>query len=118
VDLRTGELRAHNREDAITKITAVTPPSTADCPLWQECLHVWTKGDNALSDFLRRLAGYCLTGSVKEEVLPIVHGPGGNGKSRFVETLRAAIGDDYVTGVAMETLIVTAGHEARHRERD
>ena len=63
------------------------------------------------SAFLQRLAGYFCTGSVKEEVLPIFHGPGGNGKTKFVETLRACLGNDYVTGVAMETLIVTRGEQ-------
>ena len=44
-------------------------------------------------------------------MLPIVHGSGGNGKTKFVETLRACLGPDYVTGVAMESLIVTKGEQ-------
>src|SRR4051794_39991580 len=34
VDLRTGELRPAAQGDFITKLTAVAPAATADCPLW------------------------------------------------------------------------------------
>jgi putative DNA primase/helicase len=112
VDLRTGKLRDHRRADGITKITTITPAeSGGTAPLWRECLETWTKGDKELEGFLRRLAGYFCTGSVREERLPIVHGPGGNGKTRFVEALRSCLGNDYVTGVAMETLLVTHGEQ-------
>lgn len=110
IDLRTGELRPHRREDGITKTTPVTPAASPSA-LWLDCLATWTGGDDELTAFLRRFSGYCLTGSVREEVLPIVHGPGGNGKSKFVETLRDALGSDYAGGVAMETLVVTAGEQ-------
>jgi putative DNA primase/helicase len=110
VDLRTGRIRHHDRMDGITKVTAVSP-AEGDAPLWRACLQTWTHGNTDLQEFLQRLAGYFVTGSVKEEVLPIVHGPGGNGKTKFVETLRACLGPDYVTGVAMETLIVTKGEQ-------
>jgi putative DNA primase/helicase len=110
VDLRTGEMRPHRREDGITKVTRVAP-STAPAPRWQACLATWADGDDALIAFLQRLCGYWLTGSVKEEKLTIIHGPGGNGKTKFIETVRGCLGHDYATGVAMETLIVTAGEQ-------
>jgi putative DNA primase/helicase len=110
VDLRTGELRPHDRADGITKVTPVSP-SDIDTPVWRDCLKTWTKGDDDLEATLQRLAGYFLTGSVKEEKLPIIHGGGGNGKTKLVETLRACMGNDYVTGVSMETLIVTSGEQ-------
>lgn len=110
VDLRTGEMRPHRREDGITKVTPVSPGECVSA-LWRECLAVWTEGDVELEAFLQRIAGYFLTGSVREERLPIVHGPGSNGKTRFVEALRSCLGEDYVTGVAMETLIVTRGEQ-------
>jgi putative DNA primase/helicase len=111
VDLRTGAMHAHDRADNLTKVTPITPSMDGDTHLWRQCLATWTQGDEALEGFLRRLAGYFLTGSVKEERLPIIHGGGGNGKTKFVETLRAVMGNDYVTGVAMETLIVTSGEQ-------
>lgn len=109
VDLRTGETRPHAKADHITKITPVSPGG--DCPLWRACLRTWTVESEELEGFLQRLVGYFLTGSVKEEVLPIFHGAGQNGKTKFIEAVRAVMGTDYMTGVAMETLIVTHGEQ-------
>jgi putative DNA primase/helicase len=53
-------------------------------------------------DFLRRWCGYCLTGSTREHAFAFVHGPGGNGKSVFLNTL-AGIMADYSATAAMET---------------
>jgi putative DNA primase/helicase len=72
---------------------------------------MWTNSDNELIAFLQRLCGYWLTGSVREEKLVVIHGPGGNGKTKFVETVRRTLGDDYVTGLVMETLMATTGDQ-------
>jgi putative DNA primase/helicase len=110
VDLRAGTMRPHRRADGITKITPIGP-SDAPARLWLECLKTWTGGDGDLEAFLQRWCGYCLTGSVREEKLAMVYGIGGNGKTKFIETVRACVGPDYVTGVAMETLVVTRGEQ-------
>ena len=110
IELRTGRLRAHQRTDGVTKVTAVSPKAGTPAR-WLHCLKTWTQDDDALTAFLQRLTGYFLTGSVREEVLPIIHGPGGNGKTKFVETIRGCLGPDYTTNVVMETLIVTRGEQ-------
>jgi putative DNA primase/helicase len=110
IDLRTGAVRPHGRRDGITKITP-DAPADATSDLWRSCLATWTSGDEKLIAFLRRLCGYWLTGSVREENLVIVYGPGGNGKTKFIEAVRGALGADYCTGVAMETLIATANEQ-------
>ncbi len=110
VDLRTGATRPHRRTDGLTKVTPVAP-AAEDPVRWRTCLVTWTGGDPALAAFLQRLAGYWLTGSVREEKVTILHGPGGNGKTRFIEMIRACLGPDYTTGVTMESLIVTAGEQ-------
>src|SRR5262249_9842656 len=38
VDLHTGEIRTARPEDFMTKITAVAPAATADCPRWTQFL--------------------------------------------------------------------------------
>jgi putative DNA primase/helicase len=111
IDLRCGETRPHDRDDGITKVTPVAPADSPADSLWTDCLNVWTRGDHELRAFLHRLCGYFLTGITREEVLPIVHGPGANGKTKFIETVRDCLGPDYATGVAMETLIITSGEQ-------
>jgi putative DNA primase/helicase len=50
-------------------------------------------GQAALITFLQRAVGYALTGDTSEHVLFLLHGTGRNGKSTFLETLHALLGD-------------------------
>ena len=106
VDLKTGKLLDHRREDYITKTTAVAPGG--DCPLWQKFLARITGDDKQLELFLQRVAGYALTGSVEEHALFFGHGTGSNGKGVFVNTISAIMGD-YAMTAAMETFVASSG---------
>ena len=93
VDLRTGELRAARSEDYLTKETAVAPGSSAEPAAWLRFLEEATKSDHSLIRFLQQIAGYSLTGDVREHALIFVYGSGGNGKGVFVRTLKGIMGD-------------------------
>lgn len=110
VDLRTGELRASRREDGITKLTVVAP-SEEGCPLWLKFLHEATGGDQEFIRFLQQWCGYCLTGITTEHALVFVYGPGGNGKSVFLNIMTRIFGD-YAETAAMDTF--TASMSDRH----
>lgn len=97
VDLKTGELRPARRDDYISTLTAVAPSETADCPKWLRFLREATCGDDELVRFLRQICGYCLTGTTREHAIFFVYGAGGNGKSVFLNTLQAILGDYAVT---------------------
>ena len=100
VDLRTGSVRPHDPNEHHTKITAVGP--AGDCPAWKAFLLRCMDGNQALVDYLQRVAGYCLTGSTREHAMWFVHGPGGNGKGTFLNTLCWILGD-YAMTSPMET---------------
>jgi putative DNA primase/helicase len=108
VDLRTGILRRSDQADGITKQTAVSPSDTADCPLWLKFLADATGGDADLIRFLQQWAGYCLTGLTVEHALLFIYGPGGNGKSVFLNVLTAIL-MDYAATAAMETFTASRG---------
>lgn len=91
IDLKIGECYLPRREDFITKSAAVVPRGS--CPRWLAFLERVTGGDRALQDYLQRVAGYCLTGSVSEHALFFLYGTGGNGKGVFVSTLTGIMGD-------------------------
>ena len=112
VDLHTGAIRPHARRDGLTKITprGTEPGRGAALALLPREV---ARGDAELIGFLQRLCGYWCTGSVREEVFVILSGPGGNGKSKFIETVRGCLGHDYATGLAMETLLATPGSSTR-----
>ena len=106
LDLRTAELLPPTREDHITKLTSVTPAVMPDCPQWLAFLDQVTKGDAGLIRFLKQWCGYCLTGDIREHALVFAHGPGGNGKSVFINVVRSIMGD-YAQTAAMDTFTAT-----------
>lgn len=109
VDLKTGEIKHHNRNFYCTKITAVAPHG--ECQQWFAFLDQVTAGDKELQKFLQRFAGYALTGETKEHALPFAYGTGGNGKGVFVNTL-TGIMRNYATVASMDTF--TASQSDRH----
>lgn len=91
VDLRTGEMHEHRPDEYITKTTKVGPG--ADCPLWLRFLDRITGGNSELRLFLQRVTGYSLTGSTREHALFFLYGTGANGKSVFLSTISALLGN-------------------------
>jgi phage/plasmid-associated DNA primase len=65
----------------------------AECPRWRQFLFEVFDGDEELIEFLKRAVGYSLTGDSREHVLFVCHGPGCNGKTTFIETLKRLAGD-------------------------
>jgi putative DNA primase/helicase len=111
VDLRTGQLRAADPADGITKSTAVTPSHSADCPRFLRFLDETTGGDTAFIRFLQQWCGYSLTGVTREHALVFIYGGGGEGKSTFINVIIIVIGD-YAVTAPMDTFI--AAHGDRH----
>ena len=110
VDLRTGGVAPHEPALYISKMTACAPAS-GDCPGWLRFLERVTGGNGELQAYLARVAGYALTGSIREHALFFLHGAGANGKGVFINTLTAILGD-YATVAPMETFI--ASRAERH----
>jgi len=105
VDLKTGALCPHRREDLLTRLAPIEYWADAQLDLWGKFLQDATGGDAELAAFLQRAAGYSLTGLTTEEVLFFVHGPAAAGKSTFLETLKAHMGD-YATTADFETFLI------------
>ena len=108
VELRTGCLRPAQRSDMLTKIAAVTPVPSIDCPNWLAFLADATGQDQELIRFLQRWFGYCLTGITNEHALLFVYGPGGNGKGVLLVTI-AGILAAYAATAAMDTFAASQG---------
>ncbi len=109
VDLATGFLLSHERNDYCTKSTAVAPHGK--CPLWLEFLNRAFAGDQSLVRFAQRMLGYSLTGSIRDHALFFLYGTGGNGKGVFLNTWHGIMGD-YAAVAPMETF--TASQSDRH----
>jgi putative DNA primase/helicase len=114
LDLKTGQLREHRRDDMITKITLAPFDPEARCPRWNEFLEQ-VQPNPEVRGFLHRLVGYSITGTIREHMLPISYGDGRNGKGMFINTLLQVVGD-YGVAVPPELLMVKR-HEAHPTER-
>ena len=105
INLKTGELKAHDRTDLHTKLVPLIYDPQATCPLWEAFLNRIMAGQQDLIDFLQKAVGYSLTGSTAEQCLFILHGSGANGKSVFQNTVLSLLGE-YGQQTPTETLMV------------
>ena len=101
IDLLTGSLLATSPDDAITKVTACAP-APGEPATWLEFLDQATGHDPEMVRYLKQICGYILTGDTKEHALFFIYGPGGNGKSVFLNTIAGVLGD-YAVTASMET---------------
>lgn len=108
LDLRTGELQPHRREDLLTKLVEIDYDPKATCPRWESFLNRIMNGNQNLIQFLQRAIGYTLTGSVTEQVFFICFGSGANGKTVFLRILQALLGE-YGKPVDPELLMARPG---------
>lgn len=108
-DLRTGQ--PVPRDGHLFTQVASVEPRQMPTPLWSKFLADVFDNDVAMIEFIQRLAGYCLTGSVKEQKLFFLYGEGSNGKSVLLDVLRDIAGT-YGHSLPSEALM-TAKHE-RH----
>ncbi|MCC6740597.1 MAG: hypothetical protein IT452_16255 [Planctomycetia bacterium] len=105
LDLRSGALREHRRDDRLSKLVPVAFDSEAACPTWHTFLLRIFNGNEALIAFVQRAVGYGLTGHIREQVLFFLHGTGANGKSTFLEALLSTLGPDYAIQAAPNLLM-------------
>lgn len=111
IDLATGELRPHRRRDLITELAPVAYNPDAVSPLWMQFLDELFLNDQDLIGFVRRYAGYSLTGDVSEQVLAFCWGTGANGKSTMLNALRHVVGD---YGMQLDPAILTVSTHEQH----
>ncbi|MGH8480791.1 MAG: DNA primase family protein, partial [Gammaproteobacteria bacterium] len=108
IDLRTGALRPHAREDFITLGIDVSYDPEAVCPAWDRFLREVFAGGGETIAFVQRAVGYSLTGTAREHALFILHGTGSNGKSTLLDTIHDLLGA-YAGRVPAELLMARRG---------
>ncbi|MDO9016662.1 MAG: phage/plasmid primase, P4 family [Deltaproteobacteria bacterium] len=91
IDLRDGTLHPHLRADLCTKYSPVAFRPGAARPVFNAFL-AKVQPDPEVRAYLQRLAGYAATGTIRDHVLPIHYGTGGNGKGAFTNALLHALG--------------------------
>lgn len=83
--------KPHDRDDKLTKCTAVKYDKLAKCPNWEKFLEQMMPEEET-RDFLQVYMGYSLTGKMSEQKILYMYGKGGNGKSLFIDTICKILG--------------------------
>jgi P4 family phage/plasmid primase-like protien len=102
IDVKSGQLLPHSHEYLFKYCSPVDFNPKAECPRWEQFLVDTFQGNIDLIDLAQRLFGYVLIGG-----RPFLHkafvlyGSGRNGKSTFLDILRAALGRDSYSVVSM-----------------
>ncbi|MEX0795736.1 MAG: phage/plasmid primase, P4 family [Acidimicrobiia bacterium] len=96
VDLRTGTFHDPDPMKLMTKQAPVAYDHTANAPLWETSLADW-QTDPDTREYLHRLCGEALSGTVMDHLFVIHFGHGRNGKGTFVGALRSVLGPYFVT---------------------
>ena len=105
VSLKTGICKEHCREYLLSKLAGTAYDENAACPTWEQFICDITQGNQELMLYLQRMVGYCLTASVREQCVFFLYGTGSNGKSTFVETISAIMGE-YAMACQPETVMM------------
>ncbi len=100
LDLAAGTLQPHRADDMITRMAHIEYNPAATCPLFLQFLHRIFDGNQSVIDYLKRFAGYTLTGQTGEQILLFLYGLGCNGKSVLANVLKALLGDLASTATA------------------
>lgn len=99
LDLTSLELLPHDPTNRLTKQMGAGFNPEAKAPGWDKYLDE-VLPDKEVQDFLQRMVGYSLLGKPVERALAVLHGPGGTGKSRFIEMLSQLMGTYGATAAA------------------
>lgn len=105
LDLKTGELLPHIRENYITKLAPVEYDPLAECPKWISHLKRIMNHNQNLLDYLQTGYGYSLTGNTDERKIFFQYGTGANGKTTTNEVIKEVMGD-YAVRTPTETLFI------------
>lgn len=91
-DCETVSMRPAQASDLVMKSLGTNYDENAQCPEWKKFLNTAMQDNQAMLDYLQRLVGYFLTASTKEQEIYYFYGTGANGKSTFLDLVKALLG--------------------------
>ncbi len=108
INLRTGELHKGDPELFLTKRAPVAYTPGLRNARWEAFLDHATGGDVELQEWIQKVAGYTLTGLRTHDIMILVYGPPGSGKTTFVEALVKALGTSQYA-MSLDSSILSGG---------
>jgi putative DNA primase/helicase len=94
INLEAGELEPHAPSKLMSQFAPAPYSKSEVKPVrWLKFLNEICAGNTDLVNYLQRCVGYSLTGSTKEQCIFFLYGEGSNGKSTFLDIVKALMGD-------------------------
>ena len=107
VDLRTGQLNAHDKNQRFMYCIEYNYNPNADWVDWVNWLSKEVGADN--TDWLQMAQGYSLTGHTNEEILIYFYGPTRSGKGTYTSAILKMLGKPLAKAAQFSTFTATRG---------
>jgi len=104
LDLKTGILRNHDPRDMMTQTTGIAYVADAPRNMIEQCVADAFEGQPEVAEYFQCVLGYCLNGSMQEQMMHFLSGDGGNGKNTIIEHVMDTMGE--YASVAAHTLLI------------
>lgn len=104
LEIATGELKNHSRDNYSTIQMSYSFDPKAECPTWLQFIEDITDGARDRMDLLQEMFGYCLTNDNRYQKCFYLIGQGANGKSVLLGVLEALIGKENTSHVEIAFL--------------
>jgi putative DNA primase/helicase len=105
LNFMTFETKPHDLDFYSTYALPVSfdPNSTKRCERWEKYLQETIQTAGPIAQ-VQEFAGFCLTRHTKYEKCLLLYGPGADGKSTFMKTLKAMVGNENCAAVSFASL--------------
>jgi putative DNA primase/helicase len=87
VNMRTGQIREHRKEDLLTYCLDIDYKPDAECPRFERFLEEIFPGMPEMPSYIQRLLGYGASGHTSEQCFAVMWGKGANGKSVLMDAM-------------------------------
>ncbi|UBH07871.1 phage/plasmid primase, P4 family [Macrococcus armenti] len=105
INLASSEFNEHDIKKMFSLQASTDYSDKMEPVIWKQFLEDIFAGDKEVIRFIQKSLGYSLTGSIREQVMFILHGKGRNGKSIFTETVSEILGS-YASNIQADSLMV------------
>lgn len=104
MDMETGYIHEHKKENYSTLRMPYHFRFGADCPLWEKTLDEIFEGNKEKVEVLQEFFGYCLTRDTKQRKALLLIGESNCGKSTILWTLRNLLGEKNCSAVSIQNI--------------
>ncbi|MCK9185085.1 MAG: phage/plasmid primase, P4 family [Candidatus Cloacimonetes bacterium] len=113
LDLATFEMLPHDPDFMLMKTAQYTTDNKAECERWEQYLGEVFENKTGVIEYIQRVVGYSLTGSMAEKCFFFLYGPDGdNGKSVLLDIIRK-LGGEYSKNADISTFLTSKNEKVR-----